>query len=203
MLEDLATDTQFWSDVRARFIKRVEPLFVELYFAGVRGGLKIGQRLGRKDLEDDFIELTKDPTFAAKQAMFMTTFTNSWWQTLDKSTRRDLSKTLQNARENGSTLKEIKKAIEPIFGRARAERIAVTETTRLFGAGAQASYEAMGVADWEWRNSEDARVCAACDAMAAGGPYPMTQSFAPNHVSCRCWPVPTVSPTREVVNAQS
>lgn len=195
MIDDILTDVEFWSNLRDRFLRRVTPLFTELYLSGVRAGLRI-ERRGRKASEDEeYVELLQDPRFIARQAMFMTTYTNSWWQTLNASTQRELRKILIDARENGWTMPEIKKAIRPLFGPERAARIAVTETTRLFGAGAQATYEALGVEKWEWRTAEDERVDPTCDSLASGGPYSMDIPFVPAHVGCRCWPVPTLVQT--------
>lgn len=65
-------------------------------------------------------------------------------------------------------------------------------TTRLFGAGQQASYDALGIERWNWETAQDDRVDETCDNLSTGGPYPMSEPFTPAHVGCRCWPSPAV-----------
>ena len=78
------------------------------------------------------------------------------------------------------------------FSPARAARIAVTETTRIFAEGERAAALANEDVEWlEWQASEDELVCEVCgplngqrirkeQATFPGGYFP------PAHVSCRC-----------------
>lgn len=190
-IEDVLYDTQLWQEAGRIARASMLPIFNEIYMGGVVAGVRIARRYGVKDELDDVMEIL-DPSFTARAAMFILSYTNEWWQGLQASTRRRLLPILMEARELGTSVLDVKKKIEPLFGRERAKRIAVTEITRLFGAGAQAAYSGMGVEMWEWRTAEDGRVCPTCDSAAAGGPYPISMDFVPGHVSCRCWPVPFI-----------
>ena len=191
-LEDILDESALWQDIGAIVQRVALPIFREIYMGGVLAGIRLARRAGYKaeDELDEAIETILDPTFTARSAMFLTAYTNEWWQTLRASTRRSLLDAILEARERGDSVLDVKKKIEPLFGKERASRIAVTETTRLFGRGAQEAYRGMNVEMWDWRTAEDGRVDPDCDQMAAGSPYPMSQFFSPLHVNCRCWPVP-------------
>ncbi|OHD21105.1 MAG: hypothetical protein A2Y38_07135, partial [Spirochaetes bacterium GWB1_59_5] len=195
VLADVISDVSFWLHVRDEITAAIQPLFTELYLGGVEAGFRVQRKLrkrAKKDSADDqYINLIADPAWASATAAYMKTYTDGWWQTLDTSTRKQLYDTLARAQSAGMTMQQITKDIEPLFGRKRAQTIAITETTRLFGAGAQASYAAMQIAAWRWMTAEDGRVCSTCDALGSGGPYPMEQEFTPGHPGCRCWPAPT------------
>ena len=98
---------------------------------------------------------------------------------------------------NGEPLSALVNDLEPFFGAARAERIAVTETTRAFAEGSTQGYIESGVvAKVEWLTSFDEIVCPTCAPMQGmvtplgdrfrGGLYP------PAHVNCRCGIAPVV-----------
>jgi hypothetical protein len=187
-LANLLTDSHFWMTVKADFLAAVKPLFTELYLGGVEGGLISIRRHRKKDdtapTDPEFDLLVSDPAFADTAAMFITSYSDNWWASMEESTRRSLAEIFFKARDEGWTMPEIEDAVAELFGPARAGPIAVTETTRLFGAGAQAAYRSEGVGEWEWRTVNDDRVDEVCDAMAAGSPYPMDQDFVPAHVNC-------------------
>jgi SPP1 gp7 family putative phage head morphogenesis protein len=202
---EILRDEALRGEIRALIERRMRPIFRELYLGGVLAGIitarRERQRAGRKTQEDDdqFVELLADPAFAAREAMAISAYTNAWWEALDQTTRGELERAVLEAHRTGGRAADVAKRIEPMFGRARAQRIAVTETTRLFGAGAQASYRALGIQQWNWRTAEDERVCPDCDQMQAGSPYDMDQAFSPAHVGCRCWPVPVSSQQPSII----
>ena len=89
-------------------------------------------------------------------------------------------------------LPQLIRAIEPTFGQVRAERIAVTETTRIhYEATYQAANANPYITHLRWYTAADERVCPIC------GPnhtiaIPKAQRVWPNgasvpaHVNCRC-----------------
>ena len=89
-------------------------------------------------------------------------------------------------------LPQLIRAIEPTFGQVRAERIAVTETTRIhYEATYQAAQANPYTTHLRWYSAADDRVCVLC------GPnhlvaIPKAQRVWPNgasvpaHVNCRC-----------------
>lgn len=87
--------------------------------------------------------------------------------------------------------------LESTLGRARAEMIAVTETTRIFTEGLRAAEaENPFMTQWEWLTAEDEMVCPLCGpragtriAKTANGFATETDGlvgFPPIHVRCRC-----------------
>lgn len=196
-LDDILADTDFWNAQGDRVKAAAEPRFLRAFL--------IGARLGAEQ------EPVEDPLQAAKQISesefarivdiaddFITGFTNEWWQQLSNTTRNALRKAIGDARALGLGPEFVIDRIRPFFSLARLERIAVTETTRLMGQGAQASYRAAGHMFWIWRTVEDPLVDEICndrakqsDPRLGGNPFPMGVGFVPAHPNCRCWPVPT------------
>lgn len=132
---------------------------------------------------------------------------NEWSRSIEDSTYDVVREAVLSAREIGGGVEYVTEQIKPLFEPERVQRIAVTETTRLFGLGAQATYEAMGVTDWAWNNVNDPWVCGspgnelsdkAIDRLAffdscydlQDQTFSIETDFAPNHPNCRCWPVP-------------
>lgn len=109
--------------------------------------------------------------------------------------------------ENGEPLPRLVEELTPIFGPARAELIASTEVTRAYAEGNRQAYRASGVVTrWQWRTSEDERVCPICGPLADtvvqidsdfSGFLPDNVrrgavTMPPAHPRCRCWVVPFV-----------
>lgn len=98
-------------------------------------------------------------------------------------------------RTPGMTIGDLRRTLEPAFGETRAQRIAVTETTRAFAAGQKLVQDELrrGGLGLEriWRTSNDERVCPICgpleDRRESEGWDGM--DGPPAHVNCRCWTV--------------
>lgn len=102
----------------------------------------------------------------------------------------------------GATVGELNAALEPAFGAARANSIAVTETTRAFASGQEEAYRAEGIEEWTWQTNRDELVCPYCGrvhgkTIKIGSPFgydrkgkPVTKP--PFHPRCRCWVRPKV-----------
>lgn len=194
-LEALTRDEAFWHAWQLRVVDRAVAVFTEVYIGGVEAAVRVMKRRGwfaprKADPPDEYFEVIGDPTFDAQMRMYVTAYTTEWYGRLEATTRRALVDAIVEARQSGWSIKRTVEEIQPLFGQGRAQRIAVTETTRLFGAGSQHTQRQLGVTFWHWRTAEDDRVDPTCDQMAAGGPYPMTVDFAPAHINCRCWPAP-------------
>ncbi len=103
----------------------------------------------------------------------------------------------------GATVGELQAALEPAFGAARANSIAVTETTRAFAQGQRLAYQEEGIEMWTWQTNRDELVCRYCGAVHGktvriGEPFgvdgkgkPVYQP--PYHPRCRCWVRPKIS----------
>ncbi len=92
--------------------------------------------------------------------------------------------------------------LEPTFGPARAENIAITEATRIAAESTNAA--AMAIPDieiLEWGTAADEVVCPICSPLN-GRQVEKGQSFAPGvmlppaHPRCRCWVTPLTRPAR-------
>ena len=103
--------------------------------------------------------------------------------------------------ENGLPLSELRKRIMNIetgaFSGARAQTIAVTETTRAFAEGNVAAWQQSGVImAYEWDTANDEITCPICGRLK-GMRVPMGQGFGrygrpPAHPNCRCGLLPVV-----------
>lgn len=127
---------------------------------------------------------------AAEDAIrsYQTPFTESVRQT----TIGLIKDAVLKAREEGGGVEQVLDAISPLFSPDRARTIAVTETTRLFGIGTQATFRAMGLEYWEWATAEDEAVCPICSDLD-GEAFDIDTPFAPAHPNCRCYLSPVLS----------
>ena len=119
-------------------------------------------------------------------------------------TRKEAVYTINNWIDAGEPLPVLVERLRPIFGDARAERIAVTEVTRAFAAGNQAAWASTGmVGANKWMTAEDEKVCEIC-APLDGIVVPLGDGFTPDgpgegptmppaHVNCRCSLLPVLS----------
>lgn len=116
---------------------------------------------------------------------------------ISETTQRGVQQSVTRWIDNGEPLESLIQDIQPLFGRARAERIAVTETTRAYQQGSETAWRASGVvAEMEWVTVNDERVCPQCGPMQ-GQRAPLGGTFAgvaspPRHVSCRCFTRPVI-----------
>jgi SPP1 gp7 family putative phage head morphogenesis protein len=159
-----------------------------VFFEGVAMAQTIDVRgyVSRKDFLDPVASEIDD--FAG---MIFRNYVDDWWLQLEYTTREQLRAAIMRASIDGTGVKGVIKDIEPLFGEVRAKRIGVTETTRLFGRGALATYMATAMEGWEWQTVSDGRVCPVCIGRL-GHQYPIEHPFDPAHVSCRCFPLPVL-----------
>lgn len=94
----------------------------------------------------------------------------------------------------GMSAEALRALLEPAFGAARADLIAITENTRALAAGthlyAQLLSERYGLTILEvWQTAEDERVCPICGALDGKGRTIWAEQFPggpPAHPRCRC-----------------
>lgn len=210
-------DFRFWQELRAVMMARVLPLFREAYLVGAVLGS--GQRAAPQRRPEPalvaFRSLLDAHIVAVKQVVegvglgempfdfeaivsasdgVIQSYADEWWSQFSRSTQDGLRNAIARADANGLGIQSVIKDIEPLFGEARAARIAVSETTTLVGQGAQESYRQAGFSKWEWRTVRDSRVDPTCDALDKKT-FPMTRSFQRAHPNCRCFPVPSGKPS--------
>lgn len=108
-----------------------------------------------------------------------------------------------------TTLPDLVREVQPVFGRRRAQLIAQTETTRAAAEGSVTGYEQSGVVqEAEWYTVRDERVCPICGALHGQraplrGTFSSGQNYPPAHPGCRCFvrPVIAESGTQAVADA--
>lgn len=116
-------------------------------------------------------------------------------------------KTLQGKHQNwinsGGSLPDLKKALRPMYGKHRANMIAVTETTRIFAlANVEAWAESGHVKGKRWITVDDTLVCTICEPLhnvvvpiesSGFNSEGVSGLFSPPaHVNCRCAMRPVV-----------
>lgn len=105
-------------------------------------------------------------------------------------------------------LPDLIRAIEPVFGAERAERIAATETTRIYAQVTQQMADGNpAVSVLRWFTASDELVCPICGPLHGatrpkGQPYylhpTLGQIRLPAHVRCRCWEGMETEATMEI-----
>lgn len=179
-LSDLPEDEAFWGLQREELLRATSGQTHELLQAGVSQAERLG-------LATSF-EMTNEQVLS-----FAGRYQDEWWRALDATTRRGLRTAIQANISTGAPLSSLIEAIQPLFGRSRAQAIASTEVTRLYTQGNLLAYQATGIEEVEWRTVKDARVDPICEALA-GQRWPAQQvgQEPPAHVGCRCWLSPVV-----------
>ena len=186
-LDSGAFDKDFWAEIRERALEIARPLFTDLFLLGADLGRFITPaKAGRKEL------LPVDPALINRQLdLVLDEYIDDWWRGLQKTTEEGLRAAIRRASAAGTGVEGVMRDIEPLFAPSRVQRIASTESTRLLGLGAQATYKASGIEEWEWQTVRDARVDPICRELQ-GKRFPIETAFAPAHVSCRCYVKPVV-----------
>lgn len=171
-------------ELSAAFQRVIEPQLVE---AATAEGLRLAAE----------VQVQFDPAMVnAAMVEWASSYSYEMVRGLTDTTR----KTLQNAISKfastpGMTRGELEKLLEPAFGAARAEAIAVTEVTRAYSAS-QSTYQEqlaeMGIPMqkvWVTNNDEIARQCPICWPKHMKPEAQWKEEFPggpPGHVRCRC-----------------
>lgn len=191
---DLLADEDLWRGFRVKVLSAAAPRFRN-------GAMRAAQHNFDLGLAVDMDKVN------AAVLDFVRGYTNPWWVKLEQTTRDGLRGAITAWQETGlgkQGLPDLIDAIEPLFGEARAKRVAVTEVTRLFDEGNRLARLEAGIETEEWQTSEDELVCtqylgpmvpdgcAGLDGMrfpTASGPRPVTDT----HVNCRCARLPVAN----------
>jgi len=109
------------------------------------------------------------------------------------NTREGVGRAVQGFVETpGRTIGQLRDELEPLFDEARAQRIAVTETTRAYAEGTRLVQEELAragiVMEQVWNTATDELVCSICapnnGKRKSEG---WTVDSVPAHPNCRCW----------------
>lgn len=179
----------FWEEDEAELWEAVSGVLVSAYLSGIAGGVKILPAGVQTLVNHDMIN------HAAME--FAKNYRYALIKGITDTTRKSVQRNVGDWIASGSPLDTLTAALEPIFGEARAARIASTETTRAFSQGNMDAWESTGlVEEATWMTAEDDKVCPICaerdGALIGIGDI---DSAPPNgsHVGCRCWLQPVVS----------
>lgn len=131
------------------------------------------------------------------------TYVTEWLQILDQVSRDAVRRALETFIQPGGTIQDMVDILEPQFGDMRAQRIAVTETTRIFAQANNIYAEELRLQYPEfdvnimWFTNRDDRVCSICGPLEGrtvrpGEVFTLDIKEPPAHVNCRCWTNVTV-----------
>ncbi len=180
---ELPDDATFWQEFRVRMVGEMLPFVREI----ANGAADYSANLGLA-VDMDLVN--------AAVLDYSRTYVNDWWSSLEATTREGMRKAIVAWQETGlgeRGLPDLVDALEPLFGTARAERIAVTETTRLFNEGNKLAYASAGLSEVEYQTARDDLVCPICGPLNSQR-FPLGSAPAPpRHVNCRCALLPVAN----------
>ena len=180
----------FWEHEFIKFLKLHGATILDIYFDGLDEG--IGLLKPEVQLIVDWDLINQDA------ANYLRNYSTSWLRTIEKYTRDETVKTMDAWMKSGAPLPDLTRMLEPIFGKDRAERIAVTETTRLYADANQDAWQSTGfISTNVWRTANDDKVCPICAPLEGmevnigqneftDTPGEMGITGPPAHVNCRC-----------------
>lgn len=189
-LQSLANNAAWWRALGDTLKAAVRPAMWE---AMQRGIVAAVESIGQKDI----VELTPEQADSINRSLeiVLDEYLDEWWIDLGQTRAEKLRSLILDAYELGMQPSWVAERMEAsgLFGDLAVDRIAITETTRLVGIGAQRTYRELGFQTWVWHTSADDRVCPVCGPLH-GESFSIDQSFAPQHPGCRCYPVAGVIP---------
>ncbi|MDP2659215.1 MAG: hypothetical protein Q8R28_00600 [Dehalococcoidia bacterium] len=176
-VRDVVDDSAFWTEMRGKVLTGALASARKLVAQGIEAAASTGVIVDFDAIHQEAVAITRR-------------WTDSWWEQLEKTTRAGLREAILQWETVGlgkRGLPDLIDAIEPLFGRARAKRIAVTEATRLFAEGNKLAYRGDDAIVGEiWQTAADNLVCAICgprnNKIWPKGSLPPL----PAHPQCRC-----------------
>ena len=177
-------DDAFWAAEAARLRAAMSPLLQAAALIAAKNAIASGVAW----------DLVNEAVLAWVKA-----YTQTVVEQITKTTAEGLAEALAAWIEQGGTMDDLIASLEPIFGATRAERIAVTETTRAYAEGNAAAWKAGGVERVRWFTVVDELVCDICGGLHEtvasiedGFDYEDGPGMPPGHVACRCYIQPVV-----------
>lgn len=189
IFDDLLADKKFWREFSQELERALAPRLLVIFFAGAEAAARLPKRRAEKAEPLSVSDFIDPDTLAKLGEQAIRDYVSPFSKQITQTTYDGVRDAVIRARRDGTGVESVIDSIAPLFGPKRAEMIAVTETTRLFGLGSQAVYQAQGYPAWEWRTAEDPWVDDEC-ASLNGQIFPISRSFEPAHPRCRCWPTP-------------
>ena len=185
MSQDINTSA-FWDELDADMWDEVALLVIAVIMAGLESGITL--------LPSKAQPLINFDEYNAKIIEYARKYRFEWIRDITETARRQTIRIITDWLRSGSPLSVLADALTPLFGEARAKRIAVTEITRLYARGNQIAWEGTGfVGAVKWMTSKDDLVCPICaplDGTIIG--IGDIDAHPPAHVNCRCWIQPVL-----------
>lgn len=178
-------EDRFWQEMDSAMWDEVAEIMIVTLLAGVEGGTNLLPANVQQTVDYDYIN---------KYVMeFAKTYRYTWIKGITDVTRESTQKAIADWLQSGSPLPALEAALTPIYGQSRAERIAITETTRVIAEGNQQAWQSTGlVEDVQWMTANDEKVCPICGELD-GQTFPLNDISPPAHPQCRCWVQPILS----------
>jgi len=188
-------DAKFWTDEAARTADELIPVILRLYVSGAQEGEDLLPANLRALLDWD--------KFNRRAVDWLDQYKLDWIFNINETTRRDTIKAIQRWMDSGEKLDVLKAKLAPLYGEARAGRIAVTEVTRVYAEGNEAAWKATDLVQGRrWNTGNDELVCPICaplNGVVSPFGYPFvhpetreTYNNPPAHVNCRCFETPVL-----------
>jgi SPP1 gp7 family putative phage head morphogenesis protein len=186
-MSDNIYQQSFWDDEDGELWGDVASPMLEVYLQGVNGGVDALPPDVRVLV--DFDRVNTDALAWARQYHY------DKIRGITDITRQQTQKAVGDWISSGAPLDALEQVLEGIYGSKRAERIAVTEATRVFAQGNMEAWESTGlIGSAHWMTSQDELVCETCGGLS-GTEIGIGDIDAapPAHPNCRCWLQPIVS----------
>jgi SPP1 gp7 family putative phage head morphogenesis protein len=180
----------FWDADDAELWDEIAEVVLEIYLQGIDGG--VGALPANLRVLADWDGMNTAAFEFAKRYRYEKI------RGITETTRTQTQKAVSDWIASGSPLDALETALEGVYGASRAERIAQTESVRVYSLGNQEAWESTGLVDEVvWQTVNDDAVCPIC------GPLNGTHigigdidAFPPAHPGCRCYTLPSVSEKR-------
>ncbi len=173
---DLINDEELWQLFQVKFLQAVKPYYRKGALEAAAFNESLGLAVNMDLVNDAVLDFTR-------------TYIPKWWDSVAQTTREGFRKAVldwQSGNLGDQGLDDLVDALEPYFGEARARRIAVTETTKIFDEGNRLARESAGVKYEQWQTARDDALCDACSELD-GQFFPLNSGPRPPlHVNCRC-----------------
>lgn len=197
---------RFWDEERRRLWDEIAPIMLNVYLAGGMSAEKL--------LSPGVRVLIKWDVFNQLAIDFLNSWRGGMLAEMEEYTRRRVVGHIQEWIRSGEHIRVLEAKLDPLFGRQRAKRVAVTEVTRAYAEGNMAAWKSTGyVTEKRWMTANDERVCPICGPLhdtvvSIDGGWTMDAEgnviedigtgqpgllSPPAHPNCRCWLQPVVS----------
>lgn len=187
-------DPAFWEEMSRNVWGDIAPALLKIYYRGLE------QAIGELP-PNAFVFLSWD-TINEGALRWLDNYRLRNLGGIDEYTRTRASRIIEQWIQSGEPMPVLETKLIPVFGTARAARIAITEITRIYAAANIDAWMNSGVVNANrWNTARDELVCPICGPLdgttsplgqygfAAGGQYLIGP---PAHPNCRCWLTPIV-----------